>query len=65
MATGTVRVVDSNNGFVIITPRSGGGDITVDEQDLRDAGLTDLKMGDQVSYDIGAVGQIQHLRRVG
>ena len=63
MATGTVSVVDSNNGFVIISPRSGGGVITVDEQGLREAGLTDLKMGDEVSYDIGAGGQIQHLKR--
>ncbi|MBV4451853.1 MULTISPECIES: cold-shock protein [Pseudomonas] len=63
MATGTVSVVDSNNGFVIISPRSGGGVITVDEQGLREAGLTDLKMGDEVSYEIGAGGQIQHLKR--
>ncbi|MFL1387599.1 cold-shock protein [Pseudomonas tritici] len=64
MATGTVSVVDSNNGFVMITPRVGGVDITVDTQGLQTAGLTDLKVGDEVSYEIGAGGQIQHLRRV-
>ncbi len=64
MATGTVSVVDSNKGYVIISPRSGGGDVTVDAKGLQTAGLTDLKAGDEVSYEIGAGGQIERLRRV-
>ncbi|NWD84087.1 cold-shock protein [Pseudomonas reactans] len=63
MATGTVSVSDPNKGYVIITPRDGSGDITVDWHDLQAAGLTDLKVNDGVTFDEGADGRIHHLRR--
>ncbi|AKS08824.1 cold-shock protein [Pseudomonas trivialis] len=63
MATGIVSVSDTNKLFAVITPEGGGSDVTVYEPELRAAGLTDLKKGDKVNFDLAPGGQVQRIKR--
>jgi CspA family cold shock protein len=47
---GTVSWYDGDKGFGFITPESGGRDVFVHVRDLA-GGLTELREGDQVTYD--------------
>lgn len=52
MATGTVKWFRSEKGYGFITPSAGGGDVFVHISALQDAGISDLKEGQRVSYDL-------------
>ena len=54
MATGTVKWFDPTKGFGFITPDAGGSDAFVHISAVQRAGLTDLRDGEKVSYELVA-----------
>jgi len=52
MATGTVKWFNSEKGYGFIQPDAGGQDVFVHISALERAGLTTLKDGTKVSYDL-------------
>jgi CspA family cold shock protein len=52
MATGTVKWFNATKGFGFILPQDGGKDVFVHITAVQKAGLTGLKDGQKVSYDI-------------
>ena len=52
MALGTVKWFNFNKGFGFIEPATGGKDIFVHITELQKAGISDLKEGTRVSYEI-------------
>ena len=53
MATGTVKWFNATKGYGFIQPASGGGkDVFVHISAVEKAGLSDLREGAKVSYDV-------------
>ena len=52
MASGTVKWFNSAKGFGFIQPDNGGKDVFVHISAVERAGLTGLKDGQAVSYDV-------------
>jgi len=52
MATGIVKWFNSGKGFGFIQPEGGGADVFVHISALERAGLTTLKEGQRVNYDV-------------
>jgi cold shock protein len=52
MATGTVKWFNSQKGFGFIAPDGGGNDAFVHISAVERAGLTDLREGQKVGYDL-------------
>jgi cold shock protein len=52
MANGTVKWFNPMKGFGFIQPTNGGADVFVHISALERAGLSTLKEGAQVSYDL-------------
>ncbi len=52
MATGTVKWFNATKGFGFIQPDSGGQDVFVHISAVERAGMSDLKDGQKVSYDL-------------
>jgi len=52
MATGTVKWLNGQKGFGFIQPDDGGADVFVHISAVERAGLTDLREGQKVGYDI-------------
>lgn len=52
MSLGTVKWFNSTKGYGFITPEDGGADVFVHISALEQAGLRDLKEGQEVSYDL-------------
>lgn len=53
MATGTVKWFDGiKKGFGFIAPDGGGNDVFVHISAVQKAGLSSLKEGDKVSFDV-------------
>ncbi len=52
MATGKVKWFNATKGFGFITPDDGGKDVFVHVTALQKAGLSDLKDGQKVTYDL-------------
>ncbi len=52
MTTGTVKFFNETKGYGFISPGIGGGDIFVHISAVERAGLTTLKDGQQVTFDI-------------
>ena len=52
MATGTVKWFNAQKGYGFIQPASGGPDVFVHISAVERAGLTSLKDGQKVSYEI-------------
>ncbi|MEX6506620.1 cold-shock protein [Jiella sp. M17.18] len=54
MATGTVKWFNAQKGFGFIAPDDGGSDAFVHISAVERAGLSDLKDGQKVSYELVA-----------
>ena len=54
MATGTVKWFNGQKGFGFIQPDSGGKDVFVHISAVEKAGMSDLREGDKLSYDVVA-----------
>jgi CspA family cold shock protein len=54
MAMGTVKWFNATKGFGFIQPDSGGKDVFVHISAVEKAGLSDLREGAKVSFDIVA-----------
>ncbi len=52
MATGVVKWFNTNKGFGFIQPEEGGADVFVHISALERAGLSDLKEGQRVNYEL-------------
>ena len=52
MASGTVKWFNGTKGFGFIQPTDGGSDVFVHISALERAGLTDLREGQRVSYEL-------------
>jgi CspA family cold shock protein len=52
MASGTVKWFNATKGFGFIAPQDGGNDVFVHITALQAAGLSDLKDGQKVNYDV-------------
>jgi len=52
MSLGTVKWFNGTKGYGFITPEDGGADVFVHISALEQAGLRDLKEGQEVSYDL-------------
>ena len=52
MAFGKVKWFNANKGFGFIQPEQGGADVFVHISALERAGISDLKEGQRVSYDL-------------
>ncbi len=52
MANGQVKWFNATKGFGFIQPDEGGADVFVHISALERAGLTDLKEGQRVSYEL-------------
>jgi CspA family cold shock protein len=52
MATGKVKWFNATKGFGFIQPEQGGPDVFVHISALERAGISDLKEGQRVSYEI-------------
>ena len=52
MSLGTVKWFNGTKGYGFITPEDGGADVFVHISALEQAGLRNLKEGQQVSYDL-------------
>ena len=54
MATGKVKWFNAGKGFGFIQPDDGGADVFVHISALERAGLSELKEGQRVSYDLAS-----------
>ena len=54
MATGIVKWFNSNKGYGFIQPDNGGKDVFVHISAVERAGLSDLREGAKVSYEVVA-----------
>ncbi len=52
MPQGTVKWFNATKGYGFITPDDGGADVFVHVSALQQAGLRDLKDGQEISYDL-------------
>ena len=52
MPTGTVKFFNSQKGFGFIAPVDGGNDVFVHISAVEKAGMSDLKEGQKVSYEV-------------
>jgi len=52
MATGVVKFFNSQKGYGFIAPVDGGNDVFVHVTALEKAGMSDLREGQKVSYDV-------------
>ena len=52
MATGTVKWFNAQKGFGFIEPSDGGKDVFVHVSALERAGLSSLKEGQKINYEI-------------
>ncbi|QPC45067.1 cold-shock protein [Kaustia mangrovi] len=52
MATGTVKFYNINRGFGFIQPNDGGADVFVHATAVEQAGMSALREGQTVSYEV-------------
>ena len=52
MATGTVKWFNATKGFGFIQPTDGGADVFVHVSAVERAGMTTLKEGQRLSFDV-------------
>jgi CspA family cold shock protein len=54
MKTGTIKWFNSRKGYGFIKPVDGGFDVYIDISAVKRAGLTELKEGQEINFDIVA-----------
>ena len=54
MATGTVKWFNATKGYGFIEPDGGGKDVFIHISAVEKAGLSDLREGDKVSFEVVA-----------
>ena len=52
MTTGTVKFFNENKGFGFISPEGGGPDSFVHISDVERSGMSTLREGQRVTYDV-------------
>jgi len=52
MATGVVKFFNTQRGYGFISPVDGGNDVFVHISAVEKAGMSDLREGQKVSYDV-------------
>ena len=52
MASGTVKWLNATKGYGFIQPDNGGKDVFVHISAVEKAGLSDLREGDKVTFDV-------------
>ncbi len=52
MPTGTVKFFNENKGFGFIAPEGGGNDAFVHISDVERSGMSTLREGQRVTYDV-------------
>ena len=52
MPTGTVKFFNENKGFGFISPEGGGSDSFVHISDVERSGMSTLREGQRVTYDV-------------
>jgi cold shock protein len=52
MPTGTVKFFNENKGFGFIAPEGGGSDAFVHISDVERSGMSTLREGQRVTYDV-------------
>jgi CspA family cold shock protein len=52
MATGTVKWFNGQKGYGFIQPDNGGSDVFVHISAVERAGMTDLREGQKISYEV-------------
>ena len=52
MPTGTVKFFNENKGFGFISPEGGGADSFVHISDVERSGMSTLREGQRVTYDV-------------
>ena len=52
MATGVVKFFNTQRGYGFIAPVDGGNDVFVHISAVEKAGMSDLREGQKVSYDV-------------
>ena len=54
---GTVRFFDHSRGYGFVSPEGGAPDIVVQGSVLRHSGITNLRVGDEVSFEVERDGR--------
>ena len=52
MANGTIKWFNATKGFGFIQPADGSSDVFVHISDMQRAGITELREGDKLTYDV-------------
>ncbi|HEV7264149.1 MAG TPA: cold-shock protein [Falsiroseomonas sp.] len=52
MANGTIKWFNATKGFGFIQPADGTSDVFVHISDMQRAGITELREGDKLTYDV-------------
>ncbi len=57
MATGTVKWFNPTKGYGFVQPEDGSKDVFLHISEVQKAGLTDVREGDRITFDIQAGNQ--------
>ena len=52
MANGTIKWFNATKGYGFIQPEDGTGDVFVHISDVQRSGITELREGDKLSFDV-------------
>jgi len=52
MSSGTIKWFNASKGYGFIQPEDGTGDVFVHISDVQRSGITELREGDKLSFDV-------------